>query len=235
MVQRQPPVLSWQVMTRRARLALLALALAAAGIFAAAGYVPARAQTRLEVLVARMETQDPSLESYRAAIDFTVGMHTFPFIRKSVRGTAYYKRPDRLELVMEKLPSYARGLEHIFVGLGPPETWGEKFDVTVADAGTKDEHIRLVPKDRTARVRYVAIYVDSESGLPAKLVWDYSNGHIEMTQKIEKVGGHYVGTAQDADMHYPMVHAYMHTKVHDFNWNVPVDDAVFTPSVMLNP
>ena len=221
-------------MTRRA-LAAVVLALAVAGTLAVFDRVPARAQTRLEFLVARMETQDPSLESYRASIDFTLGMHSFPYVRKSVHGIAYYKRPDRLELVMEKLPSYARSLERMFVGLGPPEMWGEKFDVTIADAAGKNEHIRLVPKDRSARVRYVEIHVDPESGLPAKLVWDYTNGHIEMTQKIEKISGHYVGTAQDADMHYPMVHAYMHTKVHDFIWNAPVDESIFTPSVMLNP
>jgi hypothetical protein len=125
-------------MTSRAHLAAAAFLFAGVGIFAALR-APAHSQTRLEVLVAKIETQDPSLDSYRASIDFAVGLHSFPYIRKSVRGTAYYKRPDRLELVMEKLPSYARSLEHIFVGLGPPETWSDKFDVTVGDAGTRND------------------------------------------------------------------------------------------------
>ena len=221
-------------MTSRVHFAAAAFLFAGVGIFAALR-APAHSQTRLEVLVTKIETQDPSLDSYRASIDFGVGLLSFPYIRKSVRSTAYYKRPDRLELVMEKLPSYARSLEHIFVGLGPPESWSDKFDVAVGDAGTKNEHIRLVPKERGSRVRFIEIHLDEASGLPSKFVWDYTNGHIEMTQKIEKIAGHYVGTAQEAEMYYPMVHAFMRTKVHDFIWNAPVDDKIFTPSVMLNP
>jgi|GEM_PF-2082009 len=222
-------------MTKRAPLAAAILVSFAVGIFALLARAPAQGQARLDELIAKIETQDPSFDSYQASIDFTMGVHSLPFFRRSVHGTAYYKRPDRLELVMEKLPSYAHDLEHIFVGLGPPQAWSEKFAVTIAGQGGKNEHIELTPKDPGSRVRYVEIHLDQASGLPAKLVWDYTNGHIEMTQKIEKIAGHYVGTAQEAEMRYPMVHAYMRTKVHDFIWNAPVDDSIFTPSVMLNP
>jgi hypothetical protein len=197
----------------------------------------ARSQTRLEAFFVRIEAGDPALESYRASLDFSVGLHSFPFLHKTVRGTTYYKRPGRTELVLEKLPGYLHGLisEHLFISLGPPQSWTAQFDVGLVGEEGRDEHIRLTPKMARTRIREVAIYLDEASGLPSKIVWLYTNGSIVMNQTVGKVEGHYVVVGADADMHYPAVHAYMHTKVHDFVWNVPVDDAIFTEPVLLNP
>jgi hypothetical protein len=223
-------------MIRAVLIALLAsLVFTAPAASAQTVATPTVEPARLQALFTKIETGDASLESYRAAVDFTIGLHSFPFIRKSVHGTAYYKRPNRLELVTERLPSYARNLEHLFVSLGSPASWQVQFTVALADEGTPNEHIRLVPKMTGSRVRWVEIHLDEPSGLPAKIVWMYTNGRIEMHQTIAKVAGHYVIVAQDADMHYPAVHAYMRTRIHDFEWNVAVDDAVFTEPVLLNP
>jgi hypothetical protein len=207
--------------------AIAALLLAATG-HSYADPLSDATDARLAALLERVNNASPEVESYRAAVDFNIGLHTFPFLRRTVHGNTYFKRPDRVEVVFSDLPSYAEHFRNVYVGLGTPYEWTRKFSIELASPGTNAQHLVLTPKQRGGRLRNVAVYLDPQSSLPSRMVWSYHDGTIDMHQSIVPVDGHFVVGAQDADIKLPGVHAYVRARVYDYAFNVPIDDAVFT-------
>jgi hypothetical protein len=190
--------------------------------------LPAPPDATAEAIMSRIEGAEPDVASYRAGVEFTVGLHSFPFLRKTLHGETYFKRPDRLELVFDDLPPFARQFRSVYVGLGTPPVWRTKFDITVAGEGPLDQHLVLTPKKRTGRLRDVAVYLDAASSLPARMVWTYRDGKIEMLQTIGPVEGHYVVLEQHGEIRLPGVSAFIRSRLHDYLFNVSIDDAIFT-------
>lgn len=186
---------------------------------------PLRAQDETGALLTKLASADPDLRTYRADVAFDVGLHTFPYLRKTLHGNAYFKRPARMELVFSDLPPVARAWSNLYVGLGTPADWEKKF--AIAAAG--DAHLVLTPLSGDRRLRDVDVYVDRAAALPERIVWNYRDGRIEMRQRFGRVDGHELVVAQDADIKLPAVHAYVNARITNYALNVDVDDKVFTP------
>src|ERR1700676_1569324 len=143
---------------RRLLVAVLMVLLASLGAAA-----PLRAQDETAAILATLAGADPDLRTYRADVAFDVGLRTFPFLRKTVHGNAYFKRPARMEIVFHDLPSYARGFSNLYVGLGTPSDWEKKFVITSAQeraGGLAVTSLVLTPRKADRRLREVDVYVD---------------------------------------------------------------------------
>lgn len=197
-----------------------------------AAAAPLRAEEDASAMLASLAGADPGLRTYRADVAFDVGLRSFPYLRRSLHGNAYFKRPARMELVFSDLPPIARAWSNLYVGLGSPSEWEKKFSITsAADAGggSRERHLLLTPRVADKRLRTVEVYVDRVAALPGRIVWQYSDGRIEMLQRFARVDGHDVVVAQDADIRLPAVHAYVHARITNYAVNIEVDDTVFTP------
>ena len=194
--------------------------------------LPARAlDGDAEALIARMTSADPGLHTYRADVAFEVGLHTFPYVRRTLHGNAYFKRPSNLELIFTDLPPIARAYSNLYVGLGSPAEWQRKYAIGSAQEvrdGRAMPYLVLTPLARDRRLREVDVFVDQEASLPARIVWLYRDGRIEMHQRFARLDGHDVVVAQNADIRLPAVHAFVNATITNYALNVDVDDAVFT-------
>jgi hypothetical protein len=194
---------------------------------------PSRAQDATEALLAKLASVDPDLRTYRADVAFDVGLHSFPYLRKTLHGNAYFKRPARMELVFSDLPPVARGFRNLYVGLGTPSDWARKFAISSARErldGREVSYLVLTPLAEDHRLREVDVYVDDAVALPRRIVWRYGDGRVEMRQRFGRIDGHDLIVAQDADIRLPAVHAYVNARISNYALNVDVDDAVFTPT-----
>ena len=196
----------------------------------------ARAATpAAQELLAQLEGADPSLQTYRANVEFSVGLKTFPFLHKTVHGDTYFKRPGRMEFVFRDLPIFAQRFRNLYIGLGTPAAWETKFEIDVAQSVLPDgqavSYLLLTPRKTDRRLQHVAVFIDRSSSLPSRIIWTYRDGAIEMKQDIVEVNGHNVVAAQNADIRLPGVHAYVNAKIANYAINVPVDDAVFTKAL----
>jgi len=207
------------------RTLIVVLALAAAAPCGAA--TPAA-----DVLLTRLESADPGLLSYRANVEFKVGLHSFPFLRKTLHGEAYFKRPSRMEIHFDDLPAFAQAFRNVYVGLGTPLDWEKKFTIgtaqTAGTTGTDGLYLVLTPRASDHRLRQVDVYLDRDHSLPNRIVWIYRDGTIEMKQRFSDVEGHSVVSDQDAEIRLPGVHAYVIATIAQYAINVPVDDTIFT-------
>jgi hypothetical protein len=211
---------------RRLVVAFFALAVASF-----CGAAPLHAQDETAALLAKLNGADPDLQTYRADVAFDVGLKSFPYLRKSLHGSAYFKRPSRLEIVLSDLPAFARSFSNLYVGLGTPGDWEKKFTIACAVEqadGRAVSYLVLTPRKADRRLREVDVYVDNDAGLPARIVWRYRDGRIEMRQRFGLVDGHALVVAQDADIRLPPFHAYVNARISNYALNVDVDDSVFT-------
>jgi hypothetical protein len=212
---------------RRLLVAVLMVLLASLGAAA-----PLRAQDEAAAILTTLAGADPDLRTYRADVAFDVGLRTFPYLRKTLHGNAYFKRPARMELVFTDLPPIARAWSNLYVGLGTPSDWEKKFSIASAadvSGGSRERHLVLTPRVPDRRLRDVEVYVDRAVALPERIVWRYRDGRIDMLQRFARVDGHDLIVAQDADIRLPAIHAFIHARISNYALNVDVDDAVFTP------
>jgi len=213
------------------RLTVAVVVLVAASWFAA---VPSRTGEGAAPLLARLAAVDPGLQTYKADVAFDVGLHSFPYLRKTVHGNAYFKRPARMEIVFTDLPAIARSFSNLYVGLGTPSDWEKKFEIGVAaeqSDGHAVDYLVLTPRKPDHRLREVDVYVDPAVALPSRIVWRYCDGRIEMHQRFGRVDGHDLVVAQEADIRLPAVHAYVNARITNYAINVDVDEHVFTKHV----
>lgn len=213
------------------RLALAVVVLVVASLVAAE---PSHAEDGAAPLLARLASVDPGLQTYTADVAFDVGLHTFPFLRKTVHGNAYFKRPARMEIVFSDLPPIARSFRNVYVGLGTPADWAKKFEIATAveqSDGRAVDYLVLTPRKPDHRLREVDVYVDGAVALPSRIVWRYRDGRIEMRQRFGRVDGHDLVVAQEADIRLPAMHAYVNARISNYAINVDVDDHVFTKNV----
>lgn len=211
---------------RRVVVALVALLV---GSLSAAA--PLRAQDETDALLAKLAGADPELRTYRADVVFDVGLKTFPFLRKTLHGNAYFKRPSHMEIVFTDLPPFVRSFKNLYVGLGTPVEWEKKFSIGSAAEQTDGRVVRylvLTPRKADRRLRHVDIYIDAQTSLPERIVWYYRDGRIDMHQSFGFVQGHDVVVAQHADIRLPAVHAFINASISNYAVNVDVQDAVFT-------
>jgi len=198
------------------------------------GHVRA-ASTSAQELLAQLEAVDPTLQTYRASVEFAVGLKSFPFLHKTVHGDAYFKRPGRMEIVFNDLPGFAQSFKNLYVGLGTPGDWEKKFEIDASQAvnaeGKEEKYLIMTPRKADRRLRHVEVFIDQATSLPNRFVWVYKDGTIEMKQDIVMQNGHNVISAQNADIRLPGMHAYVNAKIANYAINVPVDDAVFTKKI----
>lgn len=181
-----------------------------------------------EEILGQIEAIDPTLESYKANIEFTVGLHLPLPMHRTLHGVTYFKRPARMEVVFADLPAIAQQFRNVYVGLGVPQEWQKKF--SIASARTRDGRDQLImtPRKADGRLETVTVDLDGPSRLPEHVLWTYRDGSIDMRQKIVSIEGHYVVGSQHAEIKLPGVSAWINAKIGNYAFNVPIDDAVFT-------
>lgn len=185
------------------------------------------AQSVLTQLVDR----NPDLQTFEADVRVNVRMLSFPFLRPTLTGKTYFKRPDNYEVVFDRLPFYARGLEHLYADIGDPSTWDRKFVVTSDGertvGGRRELALRMVQRVR-GMIDHEEVYVDELSWTVEELQYHYYNGGtISVQQTFANVGGYAMVASQLATISIPHVRAVATATYTDFRTNVAIDDTVF--------
>lgn len=208
----------------------LALALAAV-----ATTVPAGAQAPLDAqtIMQRIELRNPSLQSFQARVHVNVHMLSFPWLSPKLDGTSYFKRPDNYEVVFDRTPSYARGIDKLFGDIGDPAAWVKDSDIVFDGTQTVDGHpllaLRMTKKIYSDQIKDSVAYIDPATYQVVRMDWHYRNGdNITMTQTFKDQGQYNVIATQHADIRRSRIHAVADSTFGIYQTNVALNDAVFT-------
>lgn len=182
-------------------------------------------------VLAKLIERNPSLKSFEAGLRVDVKMISFPFLRPTLTGKTYFKRPANYEVVFDRVPSYAKGLEHLYADIGDPATWDRRFLITSDGThlvnGRREVSLRMVQRVR-GMIDHEEVLVDEPSWTVTELQYHYYNGGtIALRQGFTMVNGYAMVTSQVATIAIPHVRAVAVATYSDFRTNVAIDDAVF--------
>jgi anti-anti-sigma factor len=195
---------------------------------------PIGAQSEMSVhdLLRAVAAQNPEMQSYQARVGIKVRLLSFPYVSEHLEGTTYFKRPYNFEVVLERVPSYAKGFDRLYADLADPAGWEQRFDVSIAGETNYDGHrdvvVRLVQKVR-GMIDHEDVSIDPVNARIDNMEFRYYNGgFIAVSQDYQSVAGFAVLAGQHATIRIPYVHAAAEAEYTDYHTNVAIDDAVFT-------
>jgi len=184
-------------------------------------------------VIAKMIAVNPSLQNYKARVHVNVHMTSFPWLSPQLDGTSYYKRPDKYEVVFDRVPGYAKGFSKLFNDIGDPGAWQKDQNITLDGFQTLNGRavivLRLTKKIHSDILDHTLAYVDPATYELLQMEWYYtSGGKITMTQKYRTQGSYTVLASQHADIHIPHVSAVADSTFGTYDTNVaaaeiPVD------------
>ena len=212
------------------RIAPLVMTLGAVATVAPAG---AQAPLDARTIMQRIELRNPSLQTFQARVHVNVRMLSFPWLAPKLDGTSYFKRPDNYEVVFDRTPSYAHGIDKLFGDIGDPAAWEKDSNIVFDGAQTIDGHaflaLRMTKKIFSDQIKDAVAYVDPATYQVVRMDWHYRNGdNITMTQTFKDQGPYNVIATQHADIHRSRIHAVADSTFGVYQTNVALDDSVFT-------
>lgn len=193
---------------------------------------PLPATLDVHSILTRMELRNTALQTYQARVHVDTHMLTFPWLSPKLDGTAYYKNPDKFEVVFDRMPSYAKGFDKFFGDVDQPSAWEREWNVSYLGEqnvdGQRELALRMTKKIRSDQITDSVAYVDPASYQVVRMDWHYTNGGtITMTQTYKNQGPYNVLATRHVDVRIPHVHAVAIATYVEYQTNVAVSDAVF--------
>src|ERR1700681_1015980 len=181
------------------RTVLLAALLVLAPYAAAADEAPS-----VPAVLAELAASPEQPGEYKASVALHVRMRVFPFIRITLHGDSWYKRPGLYRFVFRGVPVIARAFSDMKYDLGDPAHWPERYEIAYAPESTAAAPIlRLTPKTPVL-VKTLDVSLDPARGRILKAVWSRSDGGvITLVQTYAPVAGHAFVAKQTAPINLP--------------------------------
>ena len=193
--------------------ALAALLLVLAPLTAAAEDAPS-VQGVLATLAAAPEQPG----EYKASVALHVRMRVFPFIRVTLHGDSWYRRPGLYRFVFRGVPLIARAFSDMKYDLGDPAHWNDRYEVAFAPDSTASAPVlRLTPKV-PVMVRTLDVVLDPSHGRILKATWSRKDGGvITLVQSYTPLAGHAFVAKQTATINLPRMKAELEADYADFS------------------
>jgi hypothetical protein len=186
-----------------------------------------------QAVIDRMIALNPALSSFRTAVHVKIRMRSFPYLSSNLDGTFYFKRPDKYEVVFDRVPFYMRGFSRLFDDVADPGAWQRDENIVFLGSRKTGSQLllllRLTKKIHDDNLDHTDAYVDPASFEVVRMEWHYSNGGvIAMTQSYRTESGFTLLAGQHATIDIPYIHAVGTASYGAYQTNVDVNDAVFT-------
>jgi hypothetical protein len=168
-------------------------------------------------VLAMLAASSEQPEEYKASVALHVRMRVFPFIRMTLHGDSWYKRPGLYRFVFRGVPLIARAFSDMKYDLGDPAHWPERYEIAFAPESTASAPIlRLTPKSPVL-VKSLDVALDPAHGRILKAVWTRSDGgRITLVQTYTPVAGHAFVAKQMATISLPRMKADLEADYADF-------------------
>lgn len=193
---------------------------------------PACADSSPKAVLAGIAARNPALQTYQARVHVNVHMLNFPWLSPKLDGTSYFKRPESYEVVFDRVPSYAHGINKLFGDIDDVAAWEKDSNIVYDGVQNVDGKpyyaLVMTKKIYSDQIADTVAYVDPANYEVARMDWHYRNGGtITMTQTYRQQGQYNVVATQHADIHIPHVHAVADATYGEYQTNVAISDAVF--------
>ncbi|MBV9409868.1 MAG: hypothetical protein JO164_13660 [Candidatus Eremiobacteraeota bacterium] len=175
-------------------------------------------QPAVPAVLAMLAAAPEQPEEYKAAVALHVRMRVFPWIRITLHGDSWYKRPGLYRFVFRGVPVIARAFSDMKYDLGDPSHWAERYEIAHAPESTAAVPVlRLTPKSPVL-VKQLDVTLDPAHGRILKAVWSRGDGGlITLVQTYTPVvGTHAYVAKQTAKIDLPRMKADLEADYENF-------------------
>lgn len=179
---------------------------------------PAQEAPTVTGVLAALAAAPEQPEEYKASVSLHVRMRVFPFIRMTLHGDSWYKRPGLYRFVFRGVPLIARAFSDMKYDLGDPAHWPDRYDIAFAPDSTPAAPVlRLTPRSPVL-VKTLDVALDPAHGRILKAVWSRSDGGvITLVQTYAPIAGHAYVAKQTATINLPRMKADLEAQYADFS------------------
>jgi hypothetical protein len=169
-------------------------------------------------VLAALAAAPEQAEEYKASVALKVRLRVFPFIRMTLHGDSWYRKPGLYRFVFRGVPLIARAFSDMKYDLGDPTHWAERYEVAYAPQSTPAAPVlRLTPRTPVL-VKTLDVAVDPAHGRILKAVWSRSDGGvITLVQTYAPISGHAYVAKQVATINLPRMKADLEAEYADFS------------------
>ena len=174
-------------------------------------------QPAVPAVLAMLAAAPEQPEEYKASVALHVRMRVFPWIRITLHGDSWYKRPGLYRFVFRGVPVIARAFSDMKYDLGDPSHWQERYEIAYAPESTAEVPVlRLTPKTPVL-VKQLDVTLDAAHGRILKAVWSRGDGGlITLVQTYTPVGAHAYVAKQTAKIDLPRMKADLEADYENF-------------------
>ena len=171
----------------------------------------------VSAVLATLAASSDQPEEYKASVALHVRMRMFPFIRMTLHGDSWYKRPGLYRFVFRGVPLIARAFSDMKYDLGNPAQWPERYEVAFAPESTPAAPVlHLTPKSPVL-VKSLDVALDPAHGRILKATWTRNDGgRITLVQTYAPVAGHAFVAKQTATINLPRMKAELEADYENF-------------------
>jgi hypothetical protein len=210
----------------RRYLSFLAIVAACAVAQAAVGAPPSVA-----AIVERMEAARSGLTSYRVPVTMSGSVRNgLISVHFTMKGTEYFKAPDRDALRMTQVPKMASGFKNTIVSIPPPAAWPEMYTMRVSGTqnyGSDRVFVLTGTPRKDGNVSTVTMLVNASTYALDAITYAYKNGS-NLGFQLQHGGNPYrlpIGAAVSA--HFPSYRGTANVVYGAYATNVPIPESVF--------
>lgn len=193
---------------------------------------PSEAVSAQAVLV-RMVAAQSGLNTFSVPIHFDVTVHELVNLPMPLDGMRYFQRPDKEALIMNSVPAVASAFQRLYGGLGTPQTWPTRYDISLNRLASVPGpyELRGVPK-KVGNVDHVLFDVARATAVPVEARWFYRNGStIDLRIQNAQVAGRYwLPSLETVDIAFPQYKASAVAHYGQYSINQPIPSSVWQPS-----
>ncbi len=178
-----------------------------------------------------METARGGLNSYRVPVTMSGSVRNgLISVHFTMKGTEYFKAPDRDALRMTQVPKMASGFKNTIVSIPPPAAWPEIYAMSVTGSETYGSD-RVFVLSGTPRkggnVTSVTMLVDASTYALDAISYAYKNGS-SLGFQLQHGGNPYrLPTGAAVSAHFPSYRGTANVTYGAYATNVPIPESVF--------
>ena len=202
----------------------LRLAGSAALVVACLGTPPGAAATPSPNLLRQALDPNPALSTYTATVTLSAVLHAVVAVRKTLHGTAYYRKPERT-IVFADAPRALKRFSALAATTPAYEQILRDYRTApLGDDGATSSYA-LTPVKRDGRVQTLTVRVADDSHLIRQATWLYNGGEtLSLTPAYTASAGFQLLSSVTISARFPGYDVDGTLQFSDYRLNVPVPD-----------
>jgi hypothetical protein len=172
------------------------------------------------------------ISSFTCTLTIQFRKSSFPYISKTVHGTAYFGPLARFAVEFRDVPSLLAGFPGAYTAMMNISRWDRGFQITMeapqALSGHTDSVLHLTSRDTTSSLRFGRVFVNRSTWTIEAMEWHFQGMEFDITQTFRPFGTYLVLAQQIATIRVPIGRAGAKATFQNYRKNVALSRRRFS-------